>query len=308
MATLYNPASGETRLVEPEHTFGRAPTSSECIAAEYVSAQHAALRWTGRRWVLRDLGSRNGTYLNGVRIAAGDEQPVQKGMKLSFGKPGENTLELTDDAPPVVMAVPVGGGEPALLSGELLALPSSDVPEVTIYRASENLWLIERANAATTPITNLQTFEAGGQTWKFCCAESGGETALATVEHELQVRHLQLRFSVSSDEEFVSLQATCGGRTFDMGTRNHNYLLLVLARHRLQDAADGLPETSCGWVYQEDVTTGSDSSEPGLNLDVYRIRRQFGAIGVTDAATIIERRPRTRQLRIGAANLTVFRL
>jgi len=45
-----------------------------------------------------------------------------------------------------------------------------------------------------------------------------------------------------------------------------------------------------------------------LNLEVYRIRQQFSAIGVPDAATIVERRPRTRQLRIGSPHLTVVRL
>jgi len=117
-----------------------------------------------------------------------------------------------------------------------------------------------------------------------------------------------LSFSVSRDEEHVELQVRCGGRTFDMGARTHNYLLLTLARRRLADAAEGTPETSCGWIYQEDLAHDPSMAPPQLNIDVFRIRKQFAAIGVIDAANIIERRPRTRQLRIGTALITVAEL
>lgn len=308
MAILRNLTTGRTRLVEPNHIFGRAPGSSERISADYISAQHATLRWTGRHWVLRDLGSRNGTYMNGERVVVGEEQTVRIGTKFTFGRPGENAWELIDDGPPQAMAVPVDGSDPVVVTGELLVLPSADSPEATIYRALDATWQLERADAATAPIANLQTFQAGGRTWRFCCTEAVCDTALAPSEQELQVRHLELTFSVSRDEEFVSLRVTCGPRTFDMGTRKHNYLLLTLARHRMDDAAEGLPEESCGWTYHEEVATGVDDEVTALNLDVYRIRQQFGSLGVADAAHIIERLPRTRQLRIGTQHLNVIRL
>jgi hypothetical protein len=309
MARLRNLDSGETRIAEPLHIFGRAPTSSSRLAAGYVSAQHASLRWTGGRWVLRDLGSRNGTYLNTDRLAIGEERHVRVGMKLAFGKANNETWELLDDAPPPpVMAVPVDGGEPALLAGELIAVPSENDPQVTIYRSNEAAWLIERADEVTTAITNQQTFTAGGRTWRFCYSDAICETVQATSQTDLEVRHLQLLFSVSRDEEHVALQMTCGGRTFDMGARSHNYLLLTLARRRITDTADGIAETSCGWLYQEDLARGLHIDPPQLHLDVYRLRQQFGSIGVADAASIIERRPRTRQLRIGTPHLSVVRL
>jgi FHA domain len=308
MAELRNLESGDFQVVEQEHIFGRAPTSSTRLVASYVSAQHASLRWTGKRWVVRDLGSRNGTYVNGERLAVGEERPTLAGMKLSFGKPTESAWEIVDDSPPSVMVVPIDGGEPVRLDGELLVVPSSDDPQVTIYRGTDRPWMIERADNATTAITNMQTFTTGLQAWRFCCPEPLGETAMATVQNDLEVRHLQLSFSVSRDEEHVSMRMTCGGRTFDLGARSHNYLLLTLARCRIADSMNGLPETSCGWMYQEDLTGGLDAGPGALNIDVYRIRQQFGALGVSDAANIIERRPRTRQLRIGTAHLSIVRL
>lgn len=308
MARLRKLASGETRIAEPQHIFGRAPTCSSRLDAGYVSAQHASLRWTGARWVVRDLGSRNGTFLSGERLAVGEERHVRVGMKLAFGKPGNEVWELFDDGPPPVMAVPLDGSEPVLLLGELVAVPSEEDPQVTIYRGNDAAWLLERADEATTAITNQQTFTAGGRTWRFCCVEAVCETVPATSQNDLEVRHLQLSFSVSRDEEHVGLRMTCGGRTFEMGARSHNYLLLTLARRRIDDSAGGIAETSCGWLYQEDLSRALQVDPAQLHVDVYRLRQQFGALGVVDAANIVERRPRTRQIRIGTPHLSVVRL
>jgi hypothetical protein len=309
MATVCNLTTGETRTVEPEHLFGRAPHARARLTSIYASAQHASLRWTGSHWVVRDLGSRNGTYLDGDRLIGGEERSVRKGAKLAFGKPSAEAWQLTDDGPPCLMAVPVDGGDAILPVGDLLAVPSSEEPEVTIYRGTPTGWMLEDIEDATTPITNGQTFIAGGRTWRFCCPDEVCATSLATgTQDNLEVRHLQLTFSVSSDEEHVSLWVTCGGRAIDVGARSHNYLLLTLARHRINDAANGLPESSCGWVYTDELSGGIDFTAQRLNLDVYRLRRQFGELGIADAAGLIERRPRTRQLRIGTPHLSVIRL
>jgi FHA domain/Domain of unknown function (DUF1707) len=56
----------------------------DCVLAEpSVSRRHAELRRGGDRWVLRDLGSRNGTRVNGVRLL--DEVEVGPGDRVSFG-------------------------------------------------------------------------------------------------------------------------------------------------------------------------------------------------------------------------------
>jgi pSer/pThr/pTyr-binding forkhead associated (FHA) protein len=308
MAMLRNLLTGEAQLVEPQHIFGRAPTSSSRVDLGYVSAQHACLRWTSGRWVLRDLGSRNGTYLDGERLNVGEERAVHVGMRVTLGKRSEGGWELINDEGPAVMVLPLDNGEPVLLAGELIAVPSSEDPQVTIYRGTEGEWLLERADSATTPIKDLQTFSAGGKTWRFRCPELPYETSLASAQQDFEVRHAHLQFSVSRDEEHISLRMSCAGRSVDMGSRTHNYVLLLLARQRVDDTAQGLPETSCGWVYQEDLVRGMQIDPQQLNLDVYRLRRQFGASGVIDAANIVERRPRTRQLRIGTSNLSIVRV
>jgi hypothetical protein len=59
----------------------------DCVLAEpSVSRRHAELRRDGARWLLRDLGSRNGTRVNGVRLL--DEAEVGPGDRVSFGDAG----------------------------------------------------------------------------------------------------------------------------------------------------------------------------------------------------------------------------
>jgi FHA domain/Domain of unknown function (DUF1707) len=64
-------------------TLGRS-RDCDCVLAEpSVSRRHAELRRDGARWLLRDLGSRNGTRVNGVRLL--DEAEVCPGDRVSFG-------------------------------------------------------------------------------------------------------------------------------------------------------------------------------------------------------------------------------
>jgi FHA domain len=67
-------------------TLGRS-RDCDCVLAEpSVSRRHAELRRHGDRWLLRDLGSRNGTRVNGVRLL--DEAEVGPGDRVSFGDAG----------------------------------------------------------------------------------------------------------------------------------------------------------------------------------------------------------------------------
>jgi hypothetical protein len=117
---------------------------------------------------------------------------------------------------------------------------------------------------------------------------------------------MRLFLSVSRDEEYVHLKMQCGDQEFDMGARRHNYLLLTLARRRLADAASGLPDSSCGWIDQGDVAHDPTMAPPQLSIDTFRIREQFGKVGVLDAAGIIQRRP--RQIRVGTPQITIVML
>src|SRR2546425_1015642 len=69
--------------------FGRDPDSSIVIrgdAARVVSVRHAELRFENGAWLLADLGSKNGTYLNGTRVSA--PTPVKQGDVIRLAEAG----------------------------------------------------------------------------------------------------------------------------------------------------------------------------------------------------------------------------
>ncbi|HTI03795.1 MAG TPA: FHA domain-containing protein [Gemmatimonadales bacterium] len=73
----------------PAIRFGREPGSGVLVsgdAAKVVSVRHAELRLEHSAWLLTDLGSRNGTYLNGKRVDA--PTAVKAGDVVRLGESG----------------------------------------------------------------------------------------------------------------------------------------------------------------------------------------------------------------------------
>ena len=58
-------------------------------------------------------------------------------------------------------------------------------------------------------------------------------------------------------------------------------------------------------MYKEQLGQGLLMTSQQVDGEVFRIRRHFGHHGVPQAATIIERRSGTTQLRIGVARLQI---
>lgn len=74
---------------------GRLSTNDVVLADSNVSRRHAELRKDGSRWMLVDLGSTNGTLVNG-KLAK--EHPLSHGDRMSFGT-SELVFEIkADDA------------------------------------------------------------------------------------------------------------------------------------------------------------------------------------------------------------------
>jgi hypothetical protein len=304
MAFLCETSTGRLLPLQAEHVIGRAPVCALQLLPRYISAQHARVRWTGTHWEIKDLGSLNGTFVQGARIPSGRAHALARGAQIAFGTL-EQSWELRDDSPPVSMAVPLDGGEPVLMEADLMALPSSDDPRTTIYRDAGGTWLLEHPDESTSTLENLALFEAADRWWRFCCPDQPPSTALTGTSLAMSVRDVELSFVVSRDEEHVHLRLLFNGKSFDLGARARNYLLLTLARRRLAEHREGLPDEECGWVSLDDCPHDPMLAPQQVNLDVFRTRKQLAKLGVVDAATIVERRPLTRQLRIGTSRIAI---
>jgi FHA domain/Domain of unknown function (DUF1707) len=83
------PAPGLPPLALPRgprtvFTIGRSPECDLPLGDPTVSWRHAELRWMGAEWVLADLGSRNGTRVNGWSADSGFI--VRAGDCVRFGR------------------------------------------------------------------------------------------------------------------------------------------------------------------------------------------------------------------------------
>ncbi|MGA1257643.1 MAG: FHA domain-containing protein [Ilumatobacteraceae bacterium] len=70
-------------LVGEQISVGRVPDNDIQLDDVTVSRQHAVLVRQGAAWLVRDLGSLNGTYVNNERV---DESVIEHGDALQIGR------------------------------------------------------------------------------------------------------------------------------------------------------------------------------------------------------------------------------
>jgi hypothetical protein len=91
------------RQADRRFTIGRAPSCDFTVADLSVSRWHARLHNEDGNWLLSDLGSTNGTRLNGWRVTSA--VPVQAGDSVSFGSAAYVVIDR-----PALAAHPSGTG------------------------------------------------------------------------------------------------------------------------------------------------------------------------------------------------------
>ncbi len=110
---------------------GRHPSCELSVRADDVSRRHAEVRCEQDRFVLHDLRSTNGTFLNGVRIEAA--APLSPGDRIEIGgrtitfcmiePQGGTAWGGGDDAATVICEQPAGSQ--AHFSGQLAEVPTA---------------------------------------------------------------------------------------------------------------------------------------------------------------------------------------
>jgi hypothetical protein len=78
---------GRKLLLGPLTVIGRSPLCDLCLPDDpAVSSEHALIRYENDGYYLYDLGSINGTYLDGARLEAHTRAALQGGETISLGK------------------------------------------------------------------------------------------------------------------------------------------------------------------------------------------------------------------------------
>lgn len=145
-------SSGREHPVRPgETTVGR--EGDIALAEGKVSRRHAVLRFDGTAVSVEDMGSTNGTTVNGQALSSGERRSLQDGDRIAFGgvelrlaMPGGKSASATlmvGGGRTVAMAAPLRKeAAPAYLvgeSGEEIALRTGTL---TFGRRAENDWVV----------------------------------------------------------------------------------------------------------------------------------------------------------------------
>ncbi|WP_437624306.1 FHA domain-containing protein [Sorangium sp. So ce1151] len=282
---------------------GRSSVCAVQLGVRLASAEHARLSYRDGAWSVRDLGSKNGTFVNGERLAPGSARALAAGDQLAFGDP-EATWTLVDASPPVPMARRLSDNALLAGAGALLALPSADDPRACVVEMEDGRFVVE-IEGQSRPAQDGEVLPLGGEAFMLHLPTPPTATADAN-ERAGGIDEAELRFRVSRDEEAVELTVVRRGEARVLAPRSHHYMLLTLARARLRDRdAGALAPPQRGWVFVDELCRMLSMDENKLNVEIYRVRQEMSAAGLAGAAAVIERRRGSRQLRVGTERLAV---
>lgn len=99
------PTPGATFTLEGDQlNIGRDSSNEVVINDAEISRHHARLTFQGGKYVLEDLGSTNGTFVNGQRLAG--PRVLKAGEVVSFGEQIVLVFEVTTNDPGATMVSP----------------------------------------------------------------------------------------------------------------------------------------------------------------------------------------------------------
>jgi hypothetical protein len=277
---------------------GRASTCHLVLDNSDASREHAVIFYDGVSWNVRDLSSRNGTMVGAERVV--DTVPLHVGDIVRFG--GErNAWKLIDAAPPAARAVSRATGCAVLADQAGLFLPNAAHCEAFISN-QDGQWCLERLGEVRA-VADREEVTLAEDVWTLELTVGEERPSQATVA--LDSAEVRLLFKVSRDEEYVELVVSKGGRAHSFTHRSHIYLLLLLARARLEDqlSSETLPGEQ-GWVETKRLANMLKTSSEQINVWVWRAREQLQRIDADLAHRLVERRPALGQLRIGFGELS----
>lgn len=282
-----------------EHTFGRGTACSTVLDRGAVSRVHARISWNGARWTLRDMASRNGTYLNGRRLAEGRSVDLDVGDRVHFGDLRVE-YRLVDASPPesmVLVQEPDGGSRKVALSS-CVTLPSPEQPLCTILCGRGDEYVLEREGGGTEPLDHGSVFQLGDLRCTVVLATDSSQSP-QTASSDFDVGREEVEIAVSPDEESAEIVVRRWGEHQVFAPRAHFYLLAHLARVRQEQSVAGNDASDdAGWVDCESVCRDLRINREHLAQQVFRIRQDLKAASPELAERIVDRRLRGR-MRFG---------
>jgi len=289
MATLLT-SNGQV-TVPCRTLIGRSSLADVVLQSRRASNEHASLGWYSNHWVLRDLGSSNGTTVDGRLLDPRDRIVLTVGNTLQFGGDAE-TLHVLDVAPPPPCAVLLGPQSCTWGQRTLLVLPNETTPEASVFFVNGR-WHIDDGTQTRMPECGDIVQLPSGH-FRLLLPDDPDANGF-TAGHDLELNKLELVFRVGSNA--VVVHVVQGSADVRLPSRACLQTLLALARLRR-----GAAVQEGGWVGTAELAELRSCSPEKINVDVHRLRKLFEEAGIHDAARIIERDD-TKKLRIGVESV-----
>ena len=121
--TIISPEGRQEADLLPHNTLGRHPNNTVQVLDRIVSKEHCHVDLVDGRWLLRDLGSLNGTYINGERVG---ERALNPGDEITLG--ATRILFDGDGALRAGRQIPPGYGLSGLSAPVLQAVSAPPIP------------------------------------------------------------------------------------------------------------------------------------------------------------------------------------
>lgn len=301
MAILKSTSTSHTVPLCHHTRVGRSRDADIRINDRRISSEHAVIVWNKGLWEAKDLGSRNGTVIDGKRVEPGARVPLRAGATLRFGSQDIKWVLETDD-PPDVVALDLEKG--AVVEGEH-GLLRWDKRHLLFTENGRDYWFEHEGEKRL--IGDGQVVEVQGHRWRVSIPPPDENGQTVTADGVLLSRDVKLQFQVSPDEEHVQVRILAEGVRKELRGRSFDYMLLALARARLSDAASGkLSPEEQGWVYADELASDLGMDVSHVNVDIYRARRRFASAGIQGADEMLERRSQTRALRLGCGSIEII--
>jgi len=265
-------------------TGGRDVGNDLMLSDSEASAQHAVIQWVGKRWVVRDLASTNGTWVHEKRIAPGAAVPLELGKSVAFGNPRVRWWMMAVD-PPGLFAESLVDDRRVDAQDGVLGLPSNDDPRVMVFPGYPT-WVVEDAKG-TRPVGDRAVVVVEGVPWRLAVPESLEGTAGLTVTRSA------VRVRVSGTMHLPKVQVAVDGRWETLRAASSDRLLWLLARERASDRRH--EGEDLGLTHIDLVGSELGIDPKSVDVYVHRLRKRLSKRGVHD---LIERRPGVGQLRL----------
>ena len=267
---------------------GRAPGNDLVLSDDAISWHHAQL-WIegGRPWV-RDLGSRNGTFVNEARITGSKSLSVADRLRL--GPSLELSLRGASEALParfrVRHLIDESSGLRLSITGDRFRIGSasgSDLrlddgpPRLATILLHDNGEIWVGTAEGDRQVEPGQAFEVGGL--RLRVVEESPDHA-PTVDFNASSYPYELALRTEGHGPHVVLSD--GARQLLL-TGNRGLLLYVLGRRLLEHRAQGVPAADEGWCSTADVLVGvwgrGQATNNHLNVLVHRTRQHLESAG-----------------------------